>query len=95
MVNTKYLLAALCGLLLPIMSVRAQSDWDKTVEAAKKEGKIVAGIPASAELRKALDDTFSKRYPAIDIELATGRGPANASKIAAERRRRALLRRVD
>ena len=61
-----------------------QSDWDKTVEAAKKEGKVVAGIPASAELRKALDETFSKRYPDIDIELAAGRGPANASKIAAE-----------
>ena len=61
-----------------------QSDWDKTVEAAKKEGKVVAGIPASAELRKALDETFSKRYPDIDIELATGRGPTNASKIAAE-----------
>jgi len=73
-------------LVAPI-NIRAavgQSEWDKTVEAAKKEGKVVAGIPASAELRKALDDTFSKRYPDIDIELATGRGPANASKIAAE-----------
>ena len=61
-----------------------QIEWDKTVDAARKEGKVVAGIPASAELRKALDETFSKRYPAIDIELAAGRGPANASKIAAE-----------
>ena len=61
-----------------------QLEWDKTVEAAKKEGKVVAGIPASAELRKALDETFSRRYPDIDIELAAGRGPANASKIAAE-----------
>jgi hypothetical protein len=26
-----------------------QTEWDKTVEAAKKEGKLVAGIPASAE----------------------------------------------
>ncbi|MGZ8533557.1 MAG: hypothetical protein ACXW6J_23705, partial [Candidatus Binatia bacterium] len=33
-----------------------QTEWDKTVEAAKKEGKIVAGIPASAELRKTLGD---------------------------------------
>jgi ABC-type Fe3+ transport system substrate-binding protein len=61
-----------------------QLEWDKTIEAAKQEGKVVAGIPASAELRKALNQTFSKRYPDIDIELATGRGPANASKIAAE-----------
>ena len=61
-----------------------QSEWDKTVEAARKEGRVVAGIPASAELRKALDETFSKRFPGIEIELATGRGPANAGKIAAE-----------
>jgi hypothetical protein len=27
-----------------------QTEWDKTVDAAKKEGKLVAGIPASAEL---------------------------------------------
>jgi hypothetical protein len=61
-----------------------QLEWDKTIEAAKQEGKVVAGIPASADLRNALNQTFSKRYPDIDIELATGRGPANASKIAAE-----------
>ena len=88
MLKAHLTLAILCSLLSQTVSAprnaRAQSEWDKTVEAAKKEGKIVAGIPASAELRKALDDTFSKRYPAIDIELATGRGPANASKIAAE-----------
>ena len=84
MLKPHLILALLGSLLIPILSARAQSEWEKTVEAANKEGKVVAGIPASAELRKALDDTFSKRYPAIDIELATGRGPANASKIAAE-----------
>jgi len=30
----------------------AQSEWDKTVELAKKEGKVVVSIPTSAELRK-------------------------------------------
>jgi iron(III) transport system substrate-binding protein len=59
-------------------------EWEKTVEAAKKEGKIVAGIPASAELRRALGETFSKRFPGIEIELTTARGPTNASKISAE-----------
>jgi len=82
--NIHLALAILGALLLPISSARAQSDWEKTVLAANKEGKVVAGIPASAELRKALDETFSRRYPAIDVELATGRGPTNASKIAAE-----------
>ena len=61
-----------------------QLDWDKTLEAAKKEGKIVAGVPASAELRKSLEENFIKRFPGIEIEVTTARGPTNASKIAAE-----------
>jgi iron(III) transport system substrate-binding protein len=54
------------------------------MSAAKKEGKVVAGIPASAELRKSLSESFAKRFPGIELELTTARGPTNASKIAAE-----------
>ena len=61
-----------------------QLEWDKTVEAAKKEGKVVAGVPASAELRKTFEEVFAKRFPGIEIEVTTARGPTNASKIAAE-----------
>jgi ABC-type Fe3+ transport system substrate-binding protein len=61
-----------------------QAEWEKTIEAAKKEGKLVAGIPASAELRKSVGDTFKTRFPGIELELTTSRGPTNASKIAAE-----------
>jgi hypothetical protein len=32
-----------------------QSEWDKTVAAAKKEGKVVVGLPPSAELRRELE----------------------------------------
>ena len=62
-----------------------QLDWDKTVEAAKKEGKLVAAIPASAELRKAIGEVFPKRYPGIELDLTNARGPSNAAKIAARR----------
>jgi iron(III) transport system substrate-binding protein len=62
----------------------SQPEWNRTFESAKKESKIVAGIPASAELRKSLEEIFSKRFPGIELELTTGRGPTNASKIAAE-----------
>ena len=61
-----------------------QTEWDKTVEAAKREGKLVAGIPASAELRKNLGEAFKARFPGIELELTTSRGPTNAGKIAAE-----------
>jgi hypothetical protein len=40
-----------------------QMEWEKTVEAAKKEGKLVAGIPASAELRKSITESFKSRFP--------------------------------
>jgi len=59
-------------------------EWEKTVEAARKEGKLVAAIPASAELRKAVGEIFPKRFPGIELELTNARGPSNASKIAAE-----------
>jgi hypothetical protein len=60
------------------------TEWGKTVEGAKKEGKVVAAIPASAELRKAIGDIFPKRFPGIELDLTNARGPSNASKIAAE-----------
>lgn len=61
-----------------------QTEWDKIVDAANKEGKIVAGIPASAELRKTLGDAFKARFPGIELEITNARGPSNAGKIAAE-----------
>lgn len=60
------------------------AEWEKTIEAAKKEGRLVAAIPASAELRKAIGEIFPKRFPGIELELTNARGPSNASKIAAE-----------
>src|SRR5258705_2693441 len=61
-----------------------QIDWEKTIDAARKEGKVVAGVPASADLRKNLEEAFAKRFPGVEIEISTARGPTNASKIAAE-----------
>ena len=62
----------------------SSAEWEKTVEAARKEGKLVAAIPASAELRKAIGEIFPKRYPGIELDLTNARGPSNANKIAAE-----------
>jgi ABC-type Fe3+ transport system substrate-binding protein len=48
-------------------------DWDKIVEAGRREGKVVASIPPSAELRKLMELTFSKRY-GIGVEFVPARG---------------------
>ena len=49
------------------------ADWDNIVEAGRKEGKVVASIPPSAELRKLMELTFPKRY-GIGVEFVPARG---------------------
>lgn len=60
-----------------------KKDWERTLSEAKKEGKIVVGIPARAELRKELEAVFKPKF-GIDMDLSVARGPQNASRIAAE-----------
>ncbi len=73
-----------CG---SVGNVRAQIDWKKewerSLQEAKREGKIVVGIPARAELRKELEMVFKPKF-GIDMDLLVARGPQNASRIAAE-----------
>jgi iron(III) transport system substrate-binding protein len=84
------LLCLLIALVAPVdlRAVEAkpswQVEWEKTIEAAKTEGKVIVGVPASAELRRSVEAIFPKRFPGIEIEITTARGPTNASKIAAE-----------
>jgi iron(III) transport system substrate-binding protein len=59
-------------------------EWEKTLEAAKKEGRVVVSIPTSAELRKEFDTGFRRAYPGIDIELNAARGASNINKISEE-----------
>jgi len=61
----------------------ATQDWDKLLEGAKKEGKVTASIPASAEMRKQLEAGFKKRF-GIEIELFTARGSAAVRRMADE-----------
>jgi iron(III) transport system substrate-binding protein len=60
-----------------------KKDWERALQEAKKEGKIVVGIPARAELRKELELVFKPKF-GIDMDLSVARGPQNASRIAAE-----------
>jgi ABC-type Fe3+ transport system substrate-binding protein len=75
-------LSLAAAILLQGAIVSAQSsqparpgDWDQIVEAARKEGKVVASIPPSAELRKLMELTFPKRY-GIGVEFVPARGGA-------------------
>ncbi len=59
-------------------------EWDKVVEAAKKEGEIVASIPASAKLRKQMEKVFEQRFAGIDLEPVSGRGSRSIRRISDE-----------
>ena len=87
-------IAAVLALLLEITvlgpSVTAQTvkpswqaDWEKTIELAKREGKVVVSIPASSELRAELEKHFEKRY-GVDVEPVVGRAPTVVRKMADE-----------
>ena len=60
------------------------AEWEKILEAAKKEGQVVVSIPTSAELRKEFETGFQKAYPGIELELNVARGASNINKIAEE-----------
>ena len=59
------------------------SDWEKIVEAAKKEGKIVASIPPGPELRKGMELAFTRKY-GIVVEFVPARGGAIIRRIVDE-----------
>ena len=61
------------------------AEWDKTVEEAKKEGKIALAIPPASELRAALEPLLKQKF-GLEAELVSAPGPKNASRIAAEKK---------
>jgi iron(III) transport system substrate-binding protein len=65
--------------------VRRPAEWERTVEAAKKEGKIVIAIPPANELRKDMETVLKQKF-GLDAELVAAPGPRNASRIASERK---------
>jgi iron(III) transport system substrate-binding protein len=58
-------------------------EWERTVEAAKKEGKVVVSIPASPELRRGIEKGFKQRF-AIEPELNVGRAASLVTRIQQE-----------
>ena len=59
------------------------ADWDKLVDAAKKEGKVKVSLPASAEKKKQVEEQFKKRY-GIEVETFTARGSSAVRRMADE-----------
>src|ERR671922_1542527 len=59
-----------------------KSEWEKTVEAAKKEGRLNLYVGRYGQAP--LLEEFSKEYPEIKIVSVNGTGDQIATRIAAE-----------
>jgi iron(III) transport system substrate-binding protein len=90
----KTILFALCISLTPIglscpflfaANAKLPAEWDKALEAGKKEVKIVLGIPPASELRKEMEPILRQKF-GLEAELIPASGPKNASRIAAEQK---------
>jgi iron(III) transport system substrate-binding protein len=86
----KQLATLICWSVFVPLAVHAQvaktqvtSEWEKVLEAAKREGKVTVSIPASIEFRKQLEENFKKRF-GIDVEVFTARGSSAVRRMADE-----------
>ena len=59
------------------------AEWERLVAAGKREGKVVASIPPSAELRKLMEIAFPRRY-GIGVEFVPARGGAIIQRMVSE-----------
>lgn len=78
------LLTIFTSALAHAQSANWQKAWDETLEAARKEGKVVVAGPPDAHVRKALPEAFKKRF-GITMEYQSARGSESANKLRAER----------
>jgi ABC-type Fe3+ transport system substrate-binding protein len=90
MIARNFLSAALFWLLIFAPAANGQQDktagaaeWDKLVDAARKEGKVTVSLPASAEMKRQVEEQFKKRY-GIEVETFTARGSAGVRRMADE-----------
>src|SRR5262245_5869993 len=61
----------------------AQGEWERTVEAAKKEGKINVYLWLGSNLDKVVQ-LFEKKYPEIKLTSVGGRGSSFITRITTE-----------
>ena len=59
------------------------NDWEKMVDAGKKEGKVTISLPASNEMKRQIEEQFKKRY-GIEVETFTARGSSAVRRMADE-----------
>ncbi|MFH1122218.1 MAG: hypothetical protein V1758_01005 [Pseudomonadota bacterium] len=62
-----------------------EADWEKSLAAAKKEGKVNIYGVVSNSVRTSLSKSFAQKY-GIQLEFVIGRGSELVEKVSSERR---------
>ena len=81
--------SALCGLVLVVtlvarVDISTGQEWNKVLEAAKREGKVAVIGPVGADRRDVLVEPFQKKY-GISVEYFADRGSGVGPRLTAER----------
>jgi iron(III) transport system substrate-binding protein len=63
-----------------------QSEWEKTIQGAKREGKLSLYLYQGEGELGGVAQLFQKKYPEISVTTVTGRGNQLGPRIMAERR---------
>jgi ABC-type Fe3+ transport system substrate-binding protein len=84
-----FLLLSVCT-FIPFFEALAaeskESEWERTVAAAKKEGKLSLYLYQGDGELEAVAQAFQKKYPEVSITTVPGRGNQLGPRIMAERR---------
>jgi iron(III) transport system substrate-binding protein len=80
---TALILAGLVGAAAAQTGQGQPGEWDRIVEAAKQEGKVVVSIPPNRKLRRTMEVAFTRRH-GIGLEFVSARSSASIEKIISE-----------
>ena len=86
MLMSRFLIVAILFAFISPASLRAaewQTEWERTVAVAKKEGTVVFATAADAELRRQLEPALKRRF-GLALEYAPGRAAEQSAKIIQE-----------
>jgi ABC-type Fe3+ transport system substrate-binding protein len=78
------MLAALTPAAVHAQGADWRKQWEETLAAAKKEGKVVVGGAPDTQIRQLLPAAFEKRY-GIKLEYLSARGTDQANKLRREK----------
>jgi ABC-type Fe3+ transport system substrate-binding protein len=67
------------------VGARGSSEWERLVEAARRDGAVSVYAFSGAAYRGALVDAFEKAYPGIKVQGTFGSGPDNVNRVMTER----------